>query len=133
MRIINEDDMEKCGVYAIICTKNNKKYIGSTRKSFLQRYKTQLLSLNKNCASFLLQLDWNKYGAYAFEFEIIKVCDASVAYAEEQKAIDDTDKDMLYNTMYKVAGASEENNKKSQEKTLSRRGYKKRKCSNKKT
>jgi group I intron endonuclease len=106
MYIVNKENMSKCGVYAIICTKNNKRYIGSTRNSFDERYASQVQLLKNNNASFYLQLEWNKYGEYAFEFEIIKVCDSEHAYNEEQAEIDRTDKSMLYNAVYKVAGAS---------------------------
>lgn len=61
-----------CGIYQILNTKNNKRYIGLSIHCgyrFLQHKR----ELNKNRHSNEhLQAAWNKYGAAAFEFSVIE-------------------------------------------------------------
>lgn len=63
-----------CGVYQILNTANNKRYIGSSvyiYKRFNQHLNT--LRQNKHQNRFL-QRAWNKYGADSFKFQILLIC-----------------------------------------------------------
>lgn len=76
---INENnlhDLDKIGIYKITNLKNNKIYVGSTRKSFYSRYKShyEKLRTNNHKAYHYLQASWNKYGGENFEFSIIEIC-----------------------------------------------------------
>lgn len=76
MKINIEDisNLKAKGVYSITNTLNGKKYIGSTRKSFLTRLKQHCQKLNNNkhhCEH--LQNAWNKYGEENFEFSILEI------------------------------------------------------------
>ena len=65
MKIIleNTDDLNKCGIYKICCTGNNKFYIGSTTKSFKQRFSQHKSKLKNNKHSCQhLQAAYNLYG-----------------------------------------------------------------------
>ena len=75
-------------VYEIICTKNNKKYIGSS-KNIRKRKQEHLRDLNSNSHhSDRLQNDWNKYGPECFKFNILEYCDENEKYDLEQKYLD---------------------------------------------
>lgn len=77
--IIQVDDLEllkKKGIYSITNILNNKKYIGSTAKSFKSRLTQHLskLRLDKHHCMHL-QYAWNKYGENNFIFSIEEVID----------------------------------------------------------
>jgi len=60
--------MNKCGIYAIECIVNNKRYYGST-KNWEQRKYRHILELKANKhANKHLQHSWNKYGKDTFRF-----------------------------------------------------------------
>lgn len=61
------------GVYQIVNKLNNKRYIGSTTKSFKDRWRVWKNDLQKGNASSHIQNAWNKYGEDNFNFEIIEV------------------------------------------------------------
>ena len=87
------------GVYQIVNTLNNKKYIGSTTQSFKKRcwqHRTELK--NNKHKNPHLQHSYNKYGKEAFVFEIIKSisCDKTIR-KEEQALLDYYNIDDLYN------------------------------------
>lgn len=65
----------KCGIYQILNTINNKRYIGSSKNLThrLWEHKNKL-SLGKHSNPHL-QSAWNVYGDKAFKFSIIKICD----------------------------------------------------------
>lgn len=97
-------------VYQIICTGNDKRYIGSTvswrhRKA---HHKNRLKS-NKHSNAHL-QYAYNKYGIDAFVYEIIESVLPEVSLLDrEQYWIDAYDFDMLFNahkTAYKVPDES---------------------------
>jgi group I intron endonuclease len=76
MRIVveNLDELKLKGVYRIFCLENEKYYIGSTSKSFKQRFTQHLSKLNTgnhSCAH--LQNAFDKYGKDSFEFSIIEI------------------------------------------------------------
>lgn len=64
-----------CGIYEILNTVNNKRYIGSSKtlKSRLSEHK-RLLKKNQNPCK-LLQRAWNKYGEESFVFKILTICE----------------------------------------------------------
>ena len=62
------------GIYQIVNSVNNKRYIGSST-NIIQRFRTHCSNLKHNKHSNLhLQNAWNKYGLDAFQFEIIEEC-----------------------------------------------------------
>lgn len=96
MKIIleNTDDLNKCGIYKICCTGNNKFYIGSTTKSFKQRFSQHKSKLKNNKHSCQhLQAAYNLYGKDSFEFFIVKVMDSDIEniLLEESKTIQNLD------------------------------------------
>jgi group I intron endonuclease len=63
-----------CGVYEIINTINNKKYIGQSIDIY-RRWKDHQCKLQTNSHNNeYLQRAWNKYGEENFEFKICEVC-----------------------------------------------------------
>jgi len=73
--MINIDDVNKCGVYIIINTYNNKYYIGSTINLYA-RMKNHLKELHENNHhSIHLQRSWNKYGKNNFSFGVLEYVD----------------------------------------------------------
>lgn len=73
----SEEELQKFGIYSITNIVNNKKYIGSTAKSFNSRWKKHITNLkNGGHASHHLQNSWNKYGENNFEFKIEEVVDS---------------------------------------------------------
>ena len=64
------------GIYSITNTTNNKKYIGSTAKSFISRFTQHVSKLRNNKHHCIhLQYAWNKYGEDTFIFAIEEVLD----------------------------------------------------------
>jgi group I intron endonuclease len=64
------------GVYSITNILDNKRYIGSTKKSFNSRLRQHINKLNKgNHHCLHLQNAWNKYGEENFSFTIEEVWD----------------------------------------------------------
>mgnify|MGYP004472358177 FL=1 len=63
------------GIYRILCTKNNKPYIGKTEdvKKRKEEHFNKLRNDNHPCKE--LQDDFNTYGEDAFEFSILEECD----------------------------------------------------------
>ena len=79
----------KCGIYKILNTQNNKIYIGSS-KNILQRWRNHIRELESNShKNMFLQEDWNKYGSNQFVFEILEECSEEERYIVEQNFLDD--------------------------------------------
>lgn len=77
-----------CGIYAIVNTKNNKRYIGSSRNIEL-RWNQHHCDLRKNRHhSIALQRAWNKYGEGSFQFKILIKCSVDELLDYEQKYLD---------------------------------------------
>ena len=80
------------GIYMILNTINNHKYIGST-VNFRKRWNTHQSALNKNCHhSIHLQNAWNKYGKDSFKFVILEEVSqffANLLIVLEQQYLDD--------------------------------------------
>lgn len=73
----NLDDLTKIGIYSITNSKNGKKYIGSTAKSFKSRWKKHITNLKRGGhVSHHLQNAWNKYGEDNFIFKIEEIMDS---------------------------------------------------------
>lgn len=74
IQVENIELLKRKGVYSITNSINNKKYIGSTAKSFISRFTQHVskLRLNKHHCSHL-QFAWNKYGEEAFVFAVEEV------------------------------------------------------------
>lgn len=86
------------GVYKIVCTKNNKIYYGQT-SCFIRRCFQHLQFFQENKHSCLeLQKDVRRYGLDAFLFEVVQIENQlSKRLKLENKFIDSTSKDLLYN------------------------------------
>lgn len=79
----------KCGVYRIRNVTNDKCYIGSTTKSFDERWREHRGMLRtRRHHSIHLQRAWNKYGEHSFEFEILLPCNPKDCLMHEQAALD---------------------------------------------
>ena len=74
IEVENISDLTKRGIYSITNKLNNKKYIGSTAKSFKARFTQHKskLNLGKHHCSHL-QNAYNKYGGDNFVFRIEKI------------------------------------------------------------
>lgn len=80
------------GIYIIENIKNNKMYIGLTKKCFMERFETHILKLNCNQhANKHLQASWNKYGEENFIFDILEI-------VEEEELI--TDREIYWINYY---------------------------------
>lgn len=83
------ENLNLCGVYAIINKISKTSYIGSTKMSFMIRLTHHLgrlrVNLHKNKH---LQNAWNKYGEENFIFEIIEITDKYTTLEKEQIWID---------------------------------------------
>lgn len=76
------------GVYKIICSGNDKTYVGSA-VSIKQRWASHICMLRKGGhGNKHLQNAWNKYGGASFEFQIIETCPLESLVETEQKWID---------------------------------------------
>jgi group I intron endonuclease len=95
--------MEKiAGIYQIVNTSNNMRYIGSSN-NILERFLSHKNLLNKfKHSNICLQNAWNKYSKDCFIFEIIEKCAEDKRLELEQKYIDNYDFKTLYNIKSKV-------------------------------
>lgn len=71
--LCDDNDLEKSGIYTLICKPTNKMYIGQTRRGFLVRWLEHQGMLSKNRHSVYIQNAFNKYGINNFEFKIIEI------------------------------------------------------------
>jgi group I intron endonuclease len=73
--MLKKDTMKISGIYKIINKINGKYYIGSTCRSFSERFYSHKNQLNNNLhPNSHLQRSWNKYGENNFEFQIVEEC-----------------------------------------------------------
>jgi len=80
-----------CGIYEIINTINNKRYIGKS-KDIDNRWKQHINLLSKNKHhSIKLQRAWNKYGNDSFEFNILEITNQDKLPALEKSYIEKLD------------------------------------------
>lgn len=76
-------NLDKKGIYSII-SPSNKRYIGSTKKSFIGRLNNHLDKLRSgNHSNQHLQNSYNKYGKDSFEFEILEVLSEDIEKQEK--------------------------------------------------
>lgn len=79
-----------CGVYKIVCVKNNKIYIGSSA-DIANRWWDHKARLHSNThINPHLQNAWNKYGESNFLFDIVEICDEGKQYEREQFWMNET-------------------------------------------
>lgn len=80
------------GIYAIICTKTGRRYIGSAA-NLLKRWNTHRSYLKRgDHQNSFLQRAWNKYGSENFSFEILELISESSRLIEvEQSWLDKSD------------------------------------------
>ena len=84
----NVERTKTCGVYAIINSMNQRKYIGSsfdTRRRCVN-HKCKLRK-NKHPNAYL-QADWNKCGEDKFSFVVLDICEQHELIDKEQKILD---------------------------------------------
>lgn len=69
-----DDLLNKAGIYQIVNTINNKRYIGQAQKIRTRNLKHKRLLQKKCHPNKHLQSAWNKYGADVFDFQVIEYC-----------------------------------------------------------
>lgn len=94
-----DDELRRKGIYEIYCKSNGKRYVGSTIKSFRERWGEHLRMLKKkNHVNKPLESAWYKYGEENFVFSILEIVDNQKLIIDlEQKYIDSFDFKMLFN------------------------------------
>lgn len=88
MSIINIDS-QGCGIYSIVCTSTNDRYIGASANYF-SRVGQHLSELRNNLSTVCrkeLQLLWNKEGPQNFKIEILENCAPQFLLIKEKKWI----------------------------------------------
>lgn len=100
MQIIDKSLKEKSGIYCIINSINNKKYIGSSKdlQQRLTSHKTKLKSNKHN--NKILQNSVNKYGLENFYYSILEFCSIEELLIREQYYINNSNCE--YNIIKKV-------------------------------
>ena len=79
---------KQCGIYAIDCTANGKRYIGSSNNFEVRKHRhfTELGKGIHNNAH--MQACWNKYGEKTFEFSLLEECVEEELINREQYYLD---------------------------------------------
>ena len=80
--------MLNCGIYEIVCCKNSKRYVGSSKSLTDRLYKHKYMLKNNIHHSKKLQAAWNKHGELNFKFNVILYCSVGNLQMYEQKFID---------------------------------------------
>jgi group I intron endonuclease len=93
------------GVYQILNKINGKGYIGSAANIQQRRCKHLSYLRQGNHDNLHLQRAWNKYGAEAFEFSVLELCEKRLLTLVEQIYINRFGMENLYN-ICPVAGSS---------------------------
>ncbi len=108
MIVDNLDNFEKFGIYKITNLKNNKIYVGSTGRSFKDRFNEHSRDLkNGKHKNYYLQSSYNKWGENIFKFEILEIINnLEFLHDREQKYLDDLciSKKFSYNINIKATG-----------------------------
>jgi group I intron endonuclease len=76
------------GIYQILNTANNKRYIGSTQNFSVRLYDHRKMLRKGNHHSAKLQRAYSKYGETSFVFEPIIECAVSMLTWYEQQVMD---------------------------------------------
>ena len=85
---VTKELWKKSGIYCIVNTDNQKKYVGSS-KNIYQRLQKHRVYLRKNMhENKKLQNSWNKHGEDSFQYFILEFCPEEQLLAREQFYID---------------------------------------------
>lgn len=80
------EHLEKFGIYKITNIKNSKFYIGSTTRSFKDRFNDHNRDLKNNKhKNYYLQSSYNRYGDNNFKFEIVEIIDDKNNVSEKEQ------------------------------------------------
>lgn len=75
-------------IYKITCIKSSKIYVGSTKRSPMQRMKEHFRRLrNQSHSNVIMKSEWRKYGEESFVFDVIEVCDDEILTQREDHYI----------------------------------------------
>ena len=81
-------DLKRCGIYMIVNTYNNHRYIGSSSNIQLRLQRHRSCLRHGYHANQHLQNAWNKYGEGCFIYSILEFCDESIKIEREQFYVD---------------------------------------------
>ena len=85
---VTKELWKKSGIYCIVNTDNQKKYVGSS-KNIYQRMQKHRACLRKNVhENKKLQNSWNKHGENSFQYFILEFCSEELLIEREQFYID---------------------------------------------
>lgn len=84
MQAINKNKLNLCGIYMILNTANNKKYIGSSSNIGIRLWKHRSLLRHNKHFNAHLQASWNKYGEDNFQYSILESCSQEEQFIREQ-------------------------------------------------
>ena len=85
---VTKDLWKKSGIYCIVNTTNQKKYVGSSKNIYqrLQKHRAYLRkNVHENCK---LQNSWNKHGEDSFQYYVLEFCSEEQLIQREQFYID---------------------------------------------
>lgn len=77
-------DLEFCGIYMLLNTKNGKRYIGSSINIRKRLWEHRALLRHNKHDNPHLQNAWNKYGEDFFEYSVLEKCDKDIRFIREQ-------------------------------------------------
>lgn len=105
------EHLEKFGIYKITNIKNGKFYIGSTTRSFKDRFNDHARDLKNNKhKNYYLQSAYNKYGDSSFKFEILEVLENNTLVLEKEQYYITTlciSKKISYNINLEASGGNQ--------------------------
>lgn len=88
------------GVYQVVSTRSNKRYIGSST-NIEKRFRIHIQQLKSDKHhSLLLQEAYRIFGEDAFTVEVLEECDKDLLRIKEQEWLDKADKSTLYNVSF---------------------------------
>ena len=87
MRAITKD-LEFCGIYMLLNTKNGKRYVGSSINIRKRLWEHRALLRHNKHGNPHLQNAWNKYGENFFEYSVLEKCDEDIRFIREQFYVD---------------------------------------------
>jgi group I intron endonuclease len=85
---VTQELWKKSGIYCIVNTDNQKKYVGSSKNIYqrLQKHRAYLRkNMHENCK---LQNSWNKHGEDKFQYYVLEFCPEKKLIEREQFFID---------------------------------------------
>lgn len=88
MEKVTKELWRKSGIYCLVNTENQKKYVGSS-KNIYQRLQKHRAYLRKNMhENKKLQNSWNKHGEDCFQYYVLEFCSESMLLEREQFYVD---------------------------------------------